>query len=72
MKYVQTLLLATALFLGGALAQAGDLEDALRAAQGGDFKTAFELWKPLAEQGNAMAQFNLGVMYDNGEGVSAV
>ena len=27
------------------------------------------LWKPLAEQGSASAQYNLGVMYDEGEGV---
>ncbi len=26
-------------------------------------------WRPLAEQGNASAQFNLGIMYNNGEGV---
>ena len=30
----------------------------------------FEETKRLAEQGNAFAQYNLGVMYDNGEGVS--
>ena len=26
-------------------------------------------WKPLAEQGDADAQFNLGIKYDKGEGV---
>ncbi|WP_308568434.1 tetratricopeptide repeat protein [uncultured Haemophilus sp.] len=34
----------------------------------GDYKTAFKLWLPLAEQGDADAQFNLGVMYDKGRG----
>jgi len=29
-----------------------------------DYATALREWKPLAEQGNADAQFNLGVMYD--------
>lgn len=29
----------------------------------------FNAYKPLAEQGNAFAQFNLGLMYYNGEGV---
>ena len=29
----------------------------------------FDEMKALAEQGIAAAQFNLGVMYDNGEGV---
>jgi uncharacterized protein len=28
-----------------------------------------KLWRPLAEQGDASAQNNLGVMYDQGQGV---
>ena len=39
------------------------------AAKRGDYATALREWKPLAEQGNADAQFNLGLMYRNGEGV---
>jgi len=35
----------------------------------GDFATALENWQPLAEQGNALAQYNLGFMYRNGQGV---
>ncbi len=31
--------------------------------------TALREWRPLAEQGNANAQFFLGVMYDKGQGV---
>ncbi len=31
--------------------------------------TALREWRPLAEQGNANAQFNLGTMYANGQGV---
>ena len=31
--------------------------------------TALREWRPLAEQGNANAQFFLGVMYDKGRGV---
>ncbi len=34
-----------------------------------DFAKAFQLCKPLAEQGDADAQFNLGVMYASGHGV---
>jgi TPR repeat protein len=26
-------------------------------------------WQPLADQGDADAQFNLGVMYDRGDGI---
>src|ERR1035438_9939610 len=38
-------------------------------AQRGDFATALELWRPLAEQGNAAAQNHLGVAYELGDGV---
>ena len=48
---------------------AGPWEDAVAAHERGDFATALRLFRPLAGQGNAVAQFNLGVMYDNGHGV---
>ena len=35
----------------------------------GDYATALREWRPLAEQGHAPAQFNLGWMYDEGKGV---
>ncbi|MBM3583865.1 MAG: sel1 repeat family protein [Alphaproteobacteria bacterium] len=35
----------------------------------GDFATALSTWRPLAEQGHALAQASLGDMYANGEGV---
>lgn len=35
-----------------------------------DYATAFELFKPLAEQGNSEAQANLGLMYELGQGVN--
>ena len=34
-----------------------------------DYQTAFKLWLPMAEQGDANVQFNLGVMYAKGQGV---
>ncbi len=49
---------------------ADDVQDGFDASMRGDYKTAFEKWKPLAEQGYASAQYNLGVMYDNGQGVA--
>ena len=48
---------------------AGPLEDADAAFLKQDYATALRLLRPLAEQGDATAQFNLGVMYRNGEGV---
>lgn len=35
----------------------------------GDFKTAANLYGKSAEQGNAKAQYALGTMYDDGQGV---
>jgi TPR repeat protein len=55
--------------VGGRGTDAGALEDGLAAEDRGDWKAAFLLLKPLAEQGNPRAQANLGYMYDNGEGV---
>ncbi len=56
------------LMLTGAAA-AGPLEDGLAAHERGDYATALRLLRPLAEQGNASAQHNLGGMYVRGEGV---
>ena len=42
----------------------------LEAAKRGDFATALREWEPLAEQGDPNAQYNLGVMYQYGHGVS--
>src|SRR5206468_13089150 len=36
----------------------------------GDYANALRLWRPLAEQGDARAQNNLGVMYENAKGVA--
>ena len=48
---------------------AQDFKKGLAAAQAGDFATALQEWTPLAEAGDADAQFNLGIMYSNGKGV---
>ena len=34
-----------------------------------DFATALREWRPLAEQGDARAQFSFGLLYENGDGV---
>lgn len=50
-------------------ANAADFEKGLKAANSGDFATALAEWQPLAEQGDASAQFYLGQMYLLGKGV---
>jgi len=37
--------------------------------QADDFKKAYDIWLPLAEAGNAEAQFRVGRLYRRGEGV---
>ena len=46
-----------------------DIGKGLAAYERGDYATALLEWRPLAEQGDAGAQYNLGVMYDKGRGV---
>lgn len=50
-------------------AGAQDFELGLAAYDRGDFETAITEWRPIAEQGDARAQFNLGVIHFNGQGV---
>ena len=57
---------AIILVLNFAPATAGPLEDADVAVKKRDYATALRLIRPLAEQGDATAQYNLGFFYDNG------
>ena len=50
-------------------AMSGPFEDGLKAHNVGDYGTAWRLLRPLAEQGDAAAQYGLGVMYERGRGV---
>ena len=43
--------------------------EGLAAYNRGDYATAFEEWLTVAEHGEAGAQYNLGFMYDHGQGV---
>ncbi len=66
-------LVAGILFLAVVLtpvaAVSGPFEDGLDAYNVGDYVTAWWLWRPLAEQGNAHAEHALGVKYRDGLGV---
>jgi len=50
-------------------AVAGPFEEADFAYDRQDYATALQIWRPLADQGNARAQYNLGVAYAAGNGV---
>lgn len=61
-------------FLVPALAMAAlpafaDFKAGVDAYQKGDYVTAAKEWRPLAEQGDPAAQFNLGLLYLDGRGV---
>ena len=70
MRTLRCVLLALLLLLSGSsIAFGGAFQDGVDAVQKGDYETARIIFLPLAEQGDARAQCNLGVMYDNGLGV---
>ena len=65
-----TICLTIAVLIGSAgVSWSADFQKGLTAYERGDYATALREWTPLAEQGVADAQYNLGVMYGNGKGV---
>jgi uncharacterized protein len=68
-KQLTFILALTFLFLFSGSVYGDDFQDGGDAYQKQDYKTAYKLFLPLAEQGLAEAQYNLGKMYANGQGV---
>ena len=64
-KPLEAILLALLMTLSSPVA-AQDFQKGLTAYNAGDFATAIQEWTPLAEQGNTMAQLNIGIAYDEG------
>ncbi len=52
------------------IALADSLDNAIAAYDRGDYATALPIFRSYATDGNAVAQYNLGVMYFNGHGVT--
>ena len=68
-KFTATICLTVTILIGSVkMSASADFQKGLDAADRGDFATALREWIPLAE-GDAAAQFNLGVMYVSGDGV---
>lgn len=63
-------LILAAQILGNARAIAGPLEDGMAAYNRGDYVPAMQLFRPLAQRGDAKAQNLLGTMYRRGQGVA--
>jgi len=62
-------LVMTLVMLASAPAFAQDFNDGVAAFQKGDYETALKNWMPLAHGGDAEAQRNLGIMFQQGLGV---
>jgi len=70
MNKLHSLVLAITLLVGSvSVATAQDFDKGIDAYKAGDYQTALQEWRPLAEQGNAPAQFGLGQLYYHGKGV---
>ncbi len=65
-RFVALCLMAVAFATAPAFA---DFNRGLTAYDNGYYKSALREWLPIAEQGDADAQYNLGFMYRNGQGV---
>ncbi len=67
MRHATIIVLLLAALAGTAVA--GPFEDAVSAYDRGDYATARREFRVLAEKGLAEAQFNLGLIYEYGQGV---
>jgi TPR repeat protein len=65
-----TICLTISVLFGTAeVSSSADFEKGYIAFQSGEYATALREWRPLAEQGDAFTQYNLGQMYRKGKGV---
>ena len=64
---ISIVILALVLVTSSALAD--NMDDALDAANFGDYEKARNLWLIEAEKGSAVAQANIGLLYEDGLGV---
>ncbi|MCK4833585.1 MAG: SEL1-like repeat protein [Gammaproteobacteria bacterium] len=68
-KYIIAGLLSVSFAVVFNTAVAENLDDAVDAMRSGDFAEAYCIMRPLAEAGDADAQYNIGWMYMNGYGL---
>lgn len=62
-------LLGVLLLVCAGVADADPFEDGVAAYARNDFAAAVRLWGPLADEGHADAQNNIGLLHENGQGV---
>ncbi len=66
---MKRLIIGILLIFGLAGCASGNYQKGLAAAQQGDYSAALAQWRPLAERGDADAQYQLGLAYRHGRGV---
>lgn len=69
LKTIKHYFLALMLLAASMASGAEPLDEAKNAINAGDYNTAAAIYKNLAAQGNAKAQYNLGLMYSYGDGI---
>ena len=67
---MRKVLFAAAVILGMPVPAMADFQAGKEAYAHGDYAMAMQEWLPLAERGDATAQYNLGLLYGNGQGVA--
>ena len=68
-KLLIALGICVAVTVGSSSVAVAGFDEGVAAYERGDYATALKEWKPLGERGDARAQSNLGMMYENGLGV---
>ena len=63
---MKRVVLTVAILLGLAAPAWAGFDEGVAAYERGDYATALREFRPFANQGYAAAQFNLGIMYDEG------
>ena len=66
LRFTSTLVLSIVFLAAPAWA---DYQVGMDAYERGNYATALSEWRPLAEEGDPSAQFRLGSLYENGDGV---
>src|SRR5258708_2075085 len=69
MRRLLLIMMITVLAAVPGAARAGDFETGLEAFNAGDYATAYAIWWPMAQRGDAKSQASLGFLYYSGKGV---
>ncbi len=70
MKYTKLFVLFALLAFAGMAAAQNSFQNGVEYYENGKYDKAVPIFRDLAEQGDAVAQYNLGVCYENGRGVT--